>query len=183
MGGRAAATTRAKTSTSTWPAPARDRARAQASTVAPEVSTSSINPAGARQYPIHAPWRPGRRLARYRRAPFRLAHLLRRRPHTFEPPVDNGHAGQSRDDAGESRRLIEAPRPLSPPMQGHRDERFGIGKQFAACTRHPLAHRRHEVEAVAIFEAMDERARNVVVTHGSTRPVIGRRVGNRFHRQ
>src|SRR6185503_15166246 len=41
MVARGPATTRAKTSTSTWAAPARSRARAQASTVAPEVSTSS----------------------------------------------------------------------------------------------------------------------------------------------
>src|SRR5215208_7063941 len=43
MGGRAAATTRAKTSTSTLVAPARNSARAPASTVAPEVSTSSTS--------------------------------------------------------------------------------------------------------------------------------------------
>src|SRR5258708_10491327 len=41
MGIRAAATTRAKTSTSTLRAPARSRTRVHASTVAPDVSTSS----------------------------------------------------------------------------------------------------------------------------------------------
>src|SRR5262245_6764572 len=43
MGLRAGATTRAKTSTSTWDAPARNNTRVQASTVAPDVSTSSTN--------------------------------------------------------------------------------------------------------------------------------------------
>src|SRR6266436_6268174 len=43
MGGRLAATTRANTRTSTAAAPARSNAREQASTVAPEVSTSSIS--------------------------------------------------------------------------------------------------------------------------------------------
>src|SRR6202142_3665320 len=40
---RTGATTRANTRTSTWAAPARNKARAQVSTVAPEVSTSSIS--------------------------------------------------------------------------------------------------------------------------------------------
>src|SRR5262249_57567075 len=43
MGGRLAATTRANTRTSTDAAPARNNAREQASTVAPDVSTSSTS--------------------------------------------------------------------------------------------------------------------------------------------
>jgi len=44
-------------------------------------------------------------------------------------------------------------------------------------------HHRCEVEPVAIFEAVDQRPRNIVEAHGGAGAMIGRRVGNRFHGQ
>ena len=68
-------------------------------------------------------------------------------------------------------------------MQRHRDQRVGIRREFAAGARHPAAHRRGEIEPVAIFERMDQRARDIVVAHRRAGALIGRRIGDRLHRQ
>jgi ComF family protein len=57
-------------------------------------------------------------------------------------------------------------------MQGNRDERIGVGQQFAAGARHPAPHGRGEVEPVAVFQRMHERPRDIVVAHRGAGPVI-----------
>src|SRR5262245_30466256 len=59
---------------------------------------------------------------------FRSPHLLRRCASTFESAVGNRHAVECRDRPGKRCRLVEAPRPASPPMQWHRYESVGINK-------------------------------------------------------
>lgn len=46
-------------------------------------------------------------------------------------------------------------------MQGHRNERVGIGQQFAASARHPPAHHGGKVKSVAVFEAVYQRASDI----------------------
>ena len=62
-------------------------------------------------------------------------------------------------------------------------ERIGVRQQFAPGARHPAAHGGREVEPVAVFQRMHQRARDVVVAHRGAGPVIGRRIGDRLHRQ
>ncbi len=179
-----AATTRANTSTSTCAAPARSSARAQASTVAPEVSTSSTRT--SRRPATSALPSAGTRKAPCTfcaRSALRQPDLLRRRLDALERAVAHRHAARLGDDLGQQRRLVEAPRPQPPPVQRHRHERVGVRQQFAPGARHPAAHGGREVEPVAVFEGMHERARDVVVAHGGARAVIGRRIGDRLHRQ
>ena len=184
MGARPAVTTRAKTSTSTDAAPARNSARAQASTVAPDVSTSSTSrslrpatsalpSAGTRKAPCTFCGAFG----------FVEPDLLRRGLDALERPVRHHPAARLGDDLGQQRRLVEAPRPLPPPVQRHRNEGVGVGEELAAGMRHPASHHRREVEPVAVFQRMDELARDIVVAHGGAGAVIGRRIGDGFHRQ
>ena len=56
-------------------------------------------------------------------------------------------------------------------------------QQLAARIGHPAAKRRRDVEPVAVFQRMDQRARHVVESHRRARPRIGRRIGDRLHRQ
>ncbi len=62
-------------------------------------------------------------------------------------------------------------------------QRVGVGEQLAAGARHPAAHHRREIEPVAVFEGMHQRAGDVVVAHRGAGAVIGRRIGDRLHRQ
>ena len=179
-----ASTTRANTSTSTLPAPARSSARAQASEVAPEVSTSSTSTS-------RRPATSALRSAGTRKAPCTLrARSACDRPTCcavaltrLSAVVGDGDAGLLRDRLGQQRRLVEAARPQPPPMQRHRHQRIGLVQQFAAGARHPAAHGGREIEPVAVFQRMHQRARDLVVAHRGARPVVGRRVGDRLHRQ
>jgi hypothetical protein len=67
-------------------------------------------------------------------------------------------------------------------MQRHRDERVGLGKELASGEREPASHHRREIEPVAIFERVDQRAGNFVEAHRGAGALIGRRMGYRFHR-
>ena len=95
MGLRAGATTRAKTNTSTREAPARNSARVQASTVAPEVRTSSTN---TRCRPGYV----GSMLGGHNEGAldvfcafrFRASDLLRRGADTFESTMCNRHTAE-----------------------------------------------------------------------------------------
>src|SRR6516164_8522909 len=158
MGGRLPATTRANTRTSTDAAPARSNAREQASTVAPEVSTSSTS-TSFRPATSALPW------AGTRKAPWTL------------------WARRLGDDLGQQCRLVEPTRPLSAPVQRYRNDGVAVSKQLAAGTRHPASHGRGEVEPVAVFQGMDELARDIVVAHRRAGAVVGWRIGDRFHRQ
>src|SRR5262245_38630103 len=109
--------------------------------------------------------------------------LLGRRLDAFERRVRDRPAARLGDDLGQQRRLVEPPRPLPPPVQRHRNDGVGVGKQLAAGTRHPASHGRGEIEPVAVFQGMDELARDIVVAHGGASAVIRRRIGDRFHRQ
>ena len=93
------------------------------------------------------------------------------------------HAARLGDDLGEQRRLVEAPRPLPAPMQRHRHDGVGLGEELAAGIRHPAAHGGREVEPVAVFEGVHELARDVVVAHRRAGAPVGRRIGDRLHRQ
>jgi hypothetical protein len=68
-------------------------------------------------------------------------------------------------------------------VQRHRDQRIGLGQNLAAGVADPAPHHRRQIEPVAIFEGMDQGARNLVEAHRGARAVVGGRVGNRFHRQ
>src|SRR6516225_11418906 len=114
MGGRLAATTRANTRTSTDAAPARNNAREQASTVAPEVSTSSTSRS----------FRPAT-MGRHAKGALDVVgalglvepDLLGRRLDAFERPVRDHPAARLGDDLGQQCRLVEPTRPLSAPVQ------------------------------------------------------------------
>jgi hypothetical protein len=79
--------------------------------------------------------------------------------------------------------LIKSPCPPPAPMQGHRNERVGIGQQFAASARHPPAHHGGKVKSVAVFEAVYQRASDIVIADDGARPVVGRWISDRFHGQ
>ena len=184
MGARPAATTRANTSTSTDAAPARSSARAQASTVAPEVSTSSTS-TSLRPATSALPSAGTRKAPCTFSRPFGLAEpdLLRRRLDALERAVGDRPPARLGDDLRQQRRLVEPTRPLPPPVQRHRHDGVGVGEQLAPGIRHPASHGRGEIEPVAVFQGMDELARDVVVAHGGARAMIGRRIGDRLHRQ
>src|SRR5215470_3055560 len=99
MGGRLAATTRANTRTSTDAAPARNNAREQASTVAPEVSTSSTSRS----------FRLGFAMGRHAKGALDVVgalglvepDLLGRRLDAFERPVRDHPAARFGDDLGQ----------------------------------------------------------------------------------
>jgi len=138
MGARLPATTRANTSTSPQVAPARNNARAQALTVAPEVSTSSMSsslrpttsgPAGR--------WHTKGALHVLGSLGLIEPDLLRRRLDPFESPMCDHSAARIGYDMGQQCGLVEPPRPLATPMQRHRNERFGVGKELAAGASHP----------------------------------------------
>ena len=116
---------------------------------------------------------------------FRLgqADLLRRRAHAFERTMQHRHARYACNRPGQRRRLVETPRPEPSPMQRHRQQRVGVGEQFAAGARHPAPHHRRQIEPVAVFEGQHQRAGDVVIAHRGARAVIGRRIGDRLHRQ
>src|SRR5262252_4209742 len=109
--------------------------------------------------------------------------LLGRCLDAFERRVCDRPAARLGDDLGQQRRLVEPSRPLPPPVQRHRNDGVGVGKQLAAGTRHPASHGRGEVEPVAVFKGMDELARDIVVAHGGAGAAIRRRIDDRFHRQ
>ncbi len=184
MGGRTAATTRAKTSTSTLAAPARSSARAQAPTVAPEVSTSSTKTSLP---PDHLGLAVGgnaeRALHVERAVGLGETDLLGGRLAALERPIGDRPAAGLGDDLGEQGRLVEPPCPLAAPMQRHRHHGIGIGDELTAGIRHPAPHGGREIEPIAVFQGMDEGAGDVVVAHRRARPVVGRRIGDRLHRQ
>ena len=68
-------------------------------------------------------------------------------------------------------------------MQRHRNQRVGLGKKPASGKRGPTSHHRREIEPVAIFERMHQRAGNFVEAHRGAGPLIGRRIGYCLHRQ
>ncbi len=68
-------------------------------------------------------------------------------------------------------------------MQRHRDERIGLGQEFASGARGPAAERRRQIEAVAVFERMHQRAGDIVITHRGAGSCVGRRIGDRLHRE
>ena len=79
--------------------------------------------------------------------------------------------------------LVVAAAPAAPPVQRHRNQHIGLGEQFAAGARHPAAHRGREIGAVLVFQGMHQRARDVVIAHRGAGARIGRRIGDRLHRQ
>jgi hypothetical protein len=97
--------------------------------------------------------------------------------------VRDRNAARLGDDLGEQRRLVEAPRPLPAPMQRHRDDGVGLGEERPGSVRHPAAHRRGKVEPVAVFEGVDQLARDVVVAHRRAGAPVGGRIGDRLHRE
>ena len=68
-------------------------------------------------------------------------------------------------------------------MQGYRNERIGIGQQFAASARHPTAHHGRKVEPVGIFGAVYQSAGDIVIADDGASSVVSRWIGDRFHRQ
>src|SRR5262245_62314781 len=131
MGARPGVTTRANASTSTEAAPARSSARAQASTVAPDVSTSSTSRSLRPRHLGLAFGRHAEGTLDILRA-FGLAEpdLLRRGFDAFEGAVRHHATARRGDDLGQQRRLVEAPRPLPAPVQRHWNEGVGIRDEF-----------------------------------------------------
>jgi hypothetical protein len=184
MGARPDATTRANTTTSTDAAPPRSSVRAQASTVAPEVNTSSTS-TSLRPTTSALPSAGTRKGALHVLCAGRLIEpdLLGRRLDALERRVgDRAHARLG-DDLGEQRGLVETPCPLPPPMQWHGHKCVGIGKQRPAGICHPAAHDRCKVETITVFQGMHEGARDLVVAHCGARAAIGGRISDRFHGQ
>jgi len=68
-------------------------------------------------------------------------------------------------------------------VQRHRDDSVGLGQKVAAGMAEPAPHHWRKVEPVAIFESVHQGARNLVEAYRGAGPMIGRRVGDRFHRQ
>ena len=184
MGALWVSTTRANTSTSTDAALARKSARAQASTVAPEVRTSSTStrrrPCNFRS-PVIGDLERALHVAGALRSG--QADLLLGRPHAPQRFGGNLYAALPGDHPRQCTGLVVTAAPRPPPVQRYRDQRVGLRKQFAAGPRHPAAHRGGEIGAVLVFQGMHQRARDVVITHRRARPRIGRRIGDRFHRQ
>ena len=183
MGALWVSTTRANTSTSTCAALARSSARAQASAVAPEVSTSSIST-------TRRPWiswalsgatlnAPCTLLARWDRDSPICCWVGRIRRSASRAPARRFAFDHARQRAG----LVVAAAPAAPPVQRHRNQHVGLGKQFLAGARHPAAHRRREIGAVLVFQRMHQRPRHVVIAHRGAGARIGRRIGDRLHRQ
>ena len=184
MGALWVSTTRANTSTSTAAALARNSARAQASTVAPEVRTSSIS---TTRRPAMSALPVGRDLERALHVAGALrprqADLLLGRPH---PPKRFGgqfHAGLALDHARQRAGLVVAAAPAPPPVQRYRNQHIGLVEQFTAGPRHPAAHGGRQIGAILVFQRMHQRARDVVIAHRGAGARIGRRIGDRLHRQ
>ncbi len=175
MGALGVSTTRANTSTSTCDAFALKSARAQASSVAPVVRTSSTST-------IRRPWTCDFASAESWNAPCTLlARCARDSP--LQQAAAQCDPALPFDGARERAGLIEAAAPGAPPVQRHRDQHVGAVEQFAAGARHPAAHRRGKIGAVVVFQRVHQRARDLIIAHRGARPRIGRRVGDRFHRQ
>src|SRR5215469_8671282 len=68
-------------------------------------------------------------------------------------------------------------------MQGHRDQRIGLGEEFAPGLADPAAHHWCKVKPIAIFKRVHQGPRNLVESHRGASAVIGWRIGNRLHRQ
>ena len=95
----------------------------------------------------------------------------------------NGLPRQRGDGAGQLGRLVEAPREEAPPVQRHRHDDIGLGDQLGAGPQHPACHPRREVGAVVVFQALHHLARDAGIGDRRTRPLEGRRVGDRLGRQ
>ena len=177
-------TTRANTSTSTCAALARNKARAQASVVAPEVRTSSIRT-------TRRPWMSARAVGGDLEGALHIAGALRpRQPDLLfgrpDPPERLGgqfHPGLARNHPRQRAGLVVAAAPATPPMQGNRDQHVGFIEQFLAGAGHPAAHRGRQIGAVLVFQRMNQRARDVVIAHRGAGALVGRRIGDRLHRQ
>jgi hypothetical protein len=68
-------------------------------------------------------------------------------------------------------------------VQWHRNQRICFGEQFASGARHPPPHQRRQIEPVAVFEVVHQRAGDIVVAYRGAGAVTGRRIGDGFHRQ
>ena len=184
MGALWVSTTRANTSTSTGAALARNSARAQASTVAPEVRTSSTS---TTRRPSISVLPVGRDLERALDVAGALrprqADLLLGRPDAPQRFGSHLYAGLPLDDARQRAGLVVTAAPAAPPVQRHRNQHIGLVEQFPPGPRHPAAHRGGEIGAVLVFQRMHQRARDVVIAHRGAGALIGRRIGDRFHRQ
>ena len=184
MGALWVSTTRANTSTSTCAALARNSARAQASDVAPEVSTSSTRT-------TRRPWMSAVRSGATLKAPCTLAarcgagqpDLLFGGPHPPQRLGGHFHPALLPDHPGQGAGLVVAAAPAAPPMQGNRHQHVGLVEQFMPSARHPAAHGRRQIGAVLVFQCVHQRARHVVIAHRSAGALIGRRIGDRLHRQ
>ena len=138
---------------------------------------AALNVAGAvggdleRALDVARPLRPGQ------------ADLLLGRPDPPQRLRRHLHAALPLDDARQRAGLVVAAAPAAPPVQRYRDQHVGLVEQFAPGPRHPAAHRGREIGAVLVFQRMHQRARHVVIAHRGAGARIGRRIGDRFHRQ
>ena len=179
-----ASTTRANTSTSTEAALARSSARAQASTVAPEVRTSSTRTTRRPSNPVLPVGRDLER-ALYVAGALRpgQADLLLGRTDAPKRFGCHFHAGLPLDGARQRPGLVVTAAPAPPPVQRYRDQYIGLAEQFPARPRHPAAHGGGQIGAILVFQRVHQRARDVVIAHRGAGARIGRRIGYRFHRQ
>jgi len=182
MGAGGVSTTRAKTSTSTDAARARSNARAQASTVAPEVRTSSISTI---RRPCTADFFSGGTLNAPCTLSARLGQtdLLQGRAHPSQRVAEYGQPGRFRDNRGQRAGLVVAAAPAAAPVQRDRHQRIGVPQKLASRPRHPAAHDGRKIGAVLILQPVHKRARDVVVADGGAGALIGRRIGDGLHRQ
>ena len=68
-------------------------------------------------------------------------------------------------------------------MERHRHDDLGIGEELGAGAGHHGAERPAKLEPVAVFEAVDELAGDVVIARRGAGPLEHRRIGDRGRRQ
>ena len=74
-------------------------------------------------------------------------------------------------------RLVVASREKPRPMQGNREEEFGIGEDFGASARHPAAIGRRAMRLVAMLEGEHQAAASIVIAKNGAGAVISGGIG------
>ena len=86
-------------------------------------------------------------------------------------------AAKTREPFRQNRRLIIAPLPEPPAMQGHRNNHVRLDQQRASRAFQPACEGRRTIEAVAMFETEYQGFRRVVVAKERAGAIEIRRFG------
>ena len=185
MGAFAASTTRANTSTSTCAAPARSSARAQA----------SDGGAGGEHIVDQDQAAPRDLGLAGRIDAERALHvggaLGARQPDLLRGRLDAAQRRRASPGRRSPREIACASAADWLKRRAHsRRQCSGTGTSASAPSNssfpardHPAAEQRRKIEPVAILEGVHQLGGDVVVAHGGARALVGRRIGDRLHRQ